>query len=326
MKIVFAAIPAYVHLYPLMPLAEACADAGHEVTVAAGPPFVDRLRVPTAHQQPADADLSATFTETKRRHPGSEGFDLAMAMFADVMTEMVTNTLLPLLEQTSPDLVVYEAMNAGAGVVADLLHIPALAYAITLTHVGYATVHPAAIAYRRGTWLGRGLTPPSGSPLLARGLLSPVPPTLQAVTGSPDVPRMPIRPVPYAEDLGVVPAWLQARKTRPRIYLTLGTVSFGAVEVLRRAVAETSELEVDVLVAVGPEGDPAALGDVSDNVHIERFVNQAQVLPLVDLAVTHGGTGTVLGALQAGLPQLLIPQGGTRNRPPALSRLPPLHC
>jgi MGT family glycosyltransferase len=120
---------------------------------------------------------------------------------------------------------------------------------------------------------------------------------------------MPIRPVPYAEDLGVVPAWLQARKTRPRIYLTLGTVSFGAVEVLRRAVAETSELEVDVLVAVGPEGDPAALGDVSDNVHIERFVNQAQVLPLVDLAVTHGGTGTVLGALQAGLPQLLIPQG-----------------
>jgi hypothetical protein len=46
-----------------------------------------------------------------------------------------------------------------------------------------------------------------------------------------------------------------------------------------------------------------------DNVHIERFVAQSEVLPLVDLIVHHGGTGTVLGALQAGLPQLLLPQG-----------------
>jgi UDP:flavonoid glycosyltransferase YjiC (YdhE family) len=43
-------------------------------------------------------------------------------------------------------------------------------------------------------------------------------------------------------------------------------------------------------------------------VHIERFVAQSEVLPLVDLIVHHGGTGTVLGALQAGLPQLLLPK------------------
>jgi UDP:flavonoid glycosyltransferase YjiC (YdhE family) len=30
---------------------------------------------------------------------------------------------------------------------------------------------------------------------------------------------------------------------------------------------------------------------------------------LVDLIVHHGGTGTVLGALEVGLPQLLLPQG-----------------
>jgi UDP:flavonoid glycosyltransferase YjiC (YdhE family) len=38
-------------------------------------------------------------------------------------------------------------------------------------------------------------------------------------------------------------------------------------------------------------------------------VAQSEVLPLVDLIVHHGGTGTVLGALEAGLPQLLLPQG-----------------
>ena len=36
---------------------------------------------------------------------------------------------------------------------------------------------------------------------------------------------------------------------------------------------------------------------------------QSAVLPLVDLIVHHGGTGTVLSALEVGLPQLLLPQG-----------------
>jgi UDP:flavonoid glycosyltransferase YjiC (YdhE family) len=89
----------------------------------------------------------------------------------------------------------------------------------------------------------------------------------------------------------------------------LGTVSFGAVEVLSRAIAEIAPLGVEVLVAVGPEGEPTALGDLPENVHVERFVAQSAVLPLVDLIVHHGGTGTVLGALEAGLPQLLLPQG-----------------
>jgi len=39
MKIVFAALPAYGHVYPLVPLALACADAGHEVVFACGDPF-----------------------------------------------------------------------------------------------------------------------------------------------------------------------------------------------------------------------------------------------------------------------------------------------
>jgi UDP:flavonoid glycosyltransferase YjiC (YdhE family) len=86
-------------------------------------------------------------------------------------------------------------------------------------------------------------------------------------------------------------------------------VSFGAVDVLSRAITEIAPLDVDILVAVGPEGEPAALGELPDTVHVERFVAQSEVLPLVDLIVHHGGTGTVLGALEAGLPQLLLPQG-----------------
>jgi UDP:flavonoid glycosyltransferase YjiC (YdhE family) len=67
--------------------------------------------------------------------------------------------------------------------------------------------------------------------------------------------------------------------------VTLGTLSFGAVEVLNRAIAEIVPLGVDILVTVGPDGEPAALGEVPDNVRVERFVAQSAVLSLVDVIV-----------------------------------------
>jgi hypothetical protein len=61
-KIIFASIPAYGHLYPLMPLALACADAGHDVTLAVGPPFLDRLPLPTCRS-------SRSISTSTRRSP-----------------------------------------------------------------------------------------------------------------------------------------------------------------------------------------------------------------------------------------------------------------
>ena len=51
------------------------------------------------------------------------------------------------------------------------------------------------------------------------------------------------------------------------------------------------------------------LGHVPPNVQVESWVPQAEVLPYVDLVVSHGGSGTVLGAIANGLPQLMLPQG-----------------
>lgn len=308
MRIVFAAIPAYGHLYPLMPLALACADVGHEVTVAVGAPFLGRLPLPTIPQQPPDLDLGVAFAEAQRRNPGLQGAELMVALFADVSAEAASGVLLSAFEDSRPDLVIYEAMDAGAGVAASVLDIPSVAFAIGLTHRGFAMVHQAAIGYRRDLWTSRGRRPPDQS-FLSNYLLDPTPPSLRRFNGQLDVTKISVRPVPYAESSGVLPAWLEAPKSRPRVYLTLGTVSFGAVEVLARAVDEISTLDVDLLVAVGPEGDPTALGDVPENVHLERFVDQSRVLPLVDVMVHHGGTGSVLGALANGLPQLIMPQG-----------------
>lgn len=45
------------------------------------------------------------------------------------------------------------------------------------------------------------------------------------------------------------------------------------------------------------------------HIHLARFVAQAEVLPHVALVVSHGGSGTVLGALAHGRPMVLLPMG-----------------
>ena len=122
----FASLGAYGHLYPMMPLALACADAGHEAVIASGPPFLGRLPLPTVPGYPPDLELDWAIKEARRRHPDLHDQDFSMTMFADVIAESVAPTMIEQCERVRPDLVIYEAMNTGAGVAASVLGIPAV--------------------------------------------------------------------------------------------------------------------------------------------------------------------------------------------------------
>jgi UDP:flavonoid glycosyltransferase YjiC (YdhE family) len=60
-------------------------------------------------------------------------------------------------------------------------------------------------------------------------------------------------------------------------------------------------------MTVGPAGDSDALGTVPPNAHVEGWWPQEEVLPHAALVVGHGGFGTTLGALAAGVPQVNVP-------------------
>ncbi len=115
-----------------------------------------------------------------------------------------------------------------------------------------------------------------------------------------------MRSISFAEPGAVVPSWIGSTD-RPLVYLTLGTV-VATDEVLAPVIDGLSALDADVLVALG-SADGAALRNLPANVHVEQFVNQPAVLDLADLAVHHGGSGTLLAALASGIPQLLLPKG-----------------
>jgi UDP:flavonoid glycosyltransferase YjiC (YdhE family) len=67
------------------------------------------------------------------------------------------------------------------------------------------------------------------------------------------------------------------------------------------------DLEARVLLTVGRHFDPSGLGPIAGHVHVEAWVDQAEIMEQADLVVCHGGSGTALGALAAGVPMVIAP-------------------
>lgn len=62
-----------------------------------------------------------------------------------------------------------------------------------------------------------------------------------------------------------------------------------------------------VLLTVGHRFERSNLGPIPGNVHVEAWIDHTRVLGEADLVVCHGGSGTVFGALAAGVPVVAIP-------------------
>jgi MGT family glycosyltransferase len=75
----------------------------------------------------------------------------------------------------------------------------------------------------------------------------------------------------------------------------------------RAALDALADLPVRVLVTVGEARDPDALGPLPPSVRVERWVPQAAVMPHAAAMVGHGGSGSTLAALAAGVPVALVP-------------------
>lgn len=106
-----------------------------------------------------------------------------------------------------------------------------------------------------------------------------------------------------------LPDWW-GRDEAPLLYLTFGTVLAYmtiAEQVFRTALRAVDGIGLRVLLTVGRRFDPDALGSLPRGVHVERWIDQAQVLPAADIVVCHGGSGTMYGALAAGVPVVVVP-------------------
>lgn len=318
-RILFSSTWGYGHVFPMVPLARAARDAGHEVLWATNAPSCHLVEAAGLDVAAAGLDSEGVQDVEQRlrvglkgRRPESRAAFAFPHMFGEWATPQMVTDLLPLARDWSPHLLVHDVAELASALVGAVLDIP------SVTH-SFGGAVPAAFLIEAGDllselWTGHGLEMPAYAGSFTSTYLDICPTSVQKQSLDHISARQPLRPVPYTgEPATALPAIAQDTDHAPLVYLTLGTVHNDTFQ-LSAAVQGLAGLGVRTLVAVGPGMDPAALGQQPAHVSVQGWVCQSEVLPYCTVVVSHAGSGTFLGALAHGLPQLCLPQSADQFR------------
>ncbi|MGH4024656.1 MAG: nucleotide disphospho-sugar-binding domain-containing protein [Pseudonocardiaceae bacterium] len=327
MRVLFVTWAWPSHLYAMVPLARACRATGHEVLVASQPALREHIRqtglpgagvgedvdtvamvrgylLPLTAAGGADTTAAggANTTTAASTGRGPRVLQMFLAHAASMVDDLVRQA-----RSWMPDVVVFEPTALAGPVAAAALGVPAVRH-----------LYGVDLLYRARARLGELL-----APLARRHGVSRLDP-LGAATIDP-VPRRIRLPVEYAQHLpmryvpfngpGASPAASATsqgpvRPQRPRVCVTWGT-TMARLDPARFLAGQVTralqDLDVEIVAALTADQRPM-LGPVGNRTRIVEGVPLHLTLPGCDLVVAHGGAGSMLTALCAGLPQLLIPQ------------------
>jgi UDP:flavonoid glycosyltransferase YjiC (YdhE family) len=290
------------HLQPLLPFLAAARRRGDE-TLVVGPPAVSEMVKLAGYPfraggEPTEAEVALI----RERLPVAPPAEASILGNRDLFGRLATTAMLPGMERVcadwSPDLVLREPCEYASAIVARRRGIPMAQVAISLAEAEAGSITaaaPALEAHRKGL----------GSELRASPYLTRFPASLD-----PSPFPTTVRFSEPASGLGEPLPEVWEGSDAPLVYLTFGTVLGHmsiAADVYRMALRAVESLTVRVLLTVGRRFDRSSLGPIPPNVHVEAWVEQAGVLDQADLVVCHGGSGTVFGALAAGVPVVAVP-------------------
>jgi UDP:flavonoid glycosyltransferase YjiC (YdhE family) len=112
--------------------------------------------------------------------------------------------------------------------------------------------------------------------------------------------------------------WRAGEPGQPLVLVGLSSTVMRQEALLQRAADALGQAQVRGLVTTGPAVDPAVISAPPD-VTVTRWVRHADVLPHCSAVITHGGHGTVMKALIAGVPLIVVPLG--RDQPDNAGRV-----
>lgn len=318
MRVLFTTQPGHGHLNPMVPYASALRDAGHEVRFATAPSFCDAVQRLGFDAAPAGADfvwerLGETFPEMAREMGRGAQYadELSQRIVWEHWVPAMADDLLGLFSDWQPDLLVREAAEYAASIVGQLAGVPvACALWGAPFHDSvwdrHLAVNLTAACYR-AQCERLGVEHSELRAALRRELmLSTLPPSWMAAgdAGLGQVEHF------RSEPQDRVDARLDARLadllSGRLVYGTLGTVHNKQHRLRKAMLAALAELPRRVLFTAGPGIDLDRVGDPGENVVLESFVPQSLIVPHCDLVVSHAGLGTIIGALYAGVPMVLV--------------------
>jgi UDP:flavonoid glycosyltransferase YjiC (YdhE family) len=310
-RVLFSSTSGFGHVIPMLPLAHAFREAGHDVlwaTADQATPLVTAAGIEAVASGASGPEEGAIRREVRTRAesvaPADRGAFVFPLMFGAALTPPMVADLMEISRRWAPDLLVHENAELAAPLVGAACGVPSLTHA-------FGGAVPAGVLVESGErlaelWRAHGLEVPPYAGCFESGYLDICPTSVQAMPLGHIKNVQPLRPVADTSPTTGTTA-------EPLVYVTMGTVQ-QRPELLRDVVAGVASLPVRVLVALGPQTDPASLGEQPGHVQVEAWVDQTEVLGRSTAVVSHGGSGTFLGALARGLPQLCLPQAADQFR------------
>jgi UDP:flavonoid glycosyltransferase YjiC (YdhE family) len=209
---------------------------------------------------------------------------------------------LDLFEAYRPDLVISEPNEYAGSIAATKFGIPWVEHGWGI--MGMPEFKPASAA-ELAPELNRLGQPGLTDPDL---IIDTCPPSLRE---EPADGALPMRYVPY-NGAAVAPDWVFEERTRPRVCVTFGGVlpRYGRKDfrgMLREWTHALPGLGVELVVAVADDLT-AQWSPLPEGVRTAGWLPLSLTLPACDVVVHHGGVGSTLTTVIAGLPQLLTPQ------------------
>lgn len=311
MRLLFTFAGGSGHLEPLVPIACAAQAVGHAVAFAGRPWMIPQVEALGFSAFAAGSDVGLTPTRLPLAEVDLERDIRAVGEgFVRRIARERAADMLPLCAGWKPDLIVSEEVDFGAMVAAERLALP---HAAVLINAAGSFVRSDVVAEPLNEVRREHELPPDPDlEMLSRYLvLSPFPPSFRD-------PAFPLPATAHSVHLHsreaarnrAAPTWLTRLDTAPTVYFTLGTIyNMESGDLFHRVLAGLRHLPINLFVTVGRDIDPEEFGPQPTNVHIERFVPQSALLPHCHLVLSHGGSGSVLGALAHGLPMVVIPMG-----------------
>lgn len=315
MRILFSSTRGAGHAQPLFPYAHALLRRGHDVRVAA-PQSVGSVlqKEGLAHAQfdhPGDEVLGKVWA----RFRGLSSDEINAIATREIFAGLNARAALPKLQETiltwRPDLIVRESAEFAAAVAADeagIRHVRVAVHNGRVEELFISMATESVDVLRRDS----GLAPDHGAGLRGEPSFTSFPASLDGLTSGAGqrAPYRVSRPRDMTRATTTRPAWAP-KNGRPFVYITFGTIagtSDGPPTVYRAALDAVAGLPVTALLTTGPAVDAGALGAIPGNVTVEAWVPQGDVLPYATALVCHGGSGTVLGGLAAGVPMVVAPR------------------